>query len=160
MPYSEVERLCANAGSLLLGAAFAEPASFEQQVSPDPRVLREAALLSRRTADGFKASLADPRNAVIAWPWDHLATAVAWEATRRGDTSEDALGEPMQAVGAAYALRHHDQLAAVLDLWRQVAAGVRRSGEAPDLSHMGSEMLLAFKVMDQRATGPALERAR
>ncbi len=146
LPYAEVERLCANAGSLLCGAAFARPAAFAGRV-PTAEVAYEAALLARRTADGFKASLADRKNTVIAWPWDHMATHIAWQATRANDTSEDALGEVLLALGTCYATRHREQLAAVLDLWGQVARGVHRGPNEPDLARMGEEMLSAYEAV-------------
>jgi hypothetical protein len=148
MPYAEVERICANAGSLLVGAAYAAPARFHGYVYPGLEPAREAELISRRTADGFKASLADRKNVVIAWPWDHMATAVAWQATRAHDTSERALGLALLDIGTAYAARHRDQVTAVLDLWRQVAAGVQKTQEAPDLAGMGVQMLDAFDAFD------------
>ena len=135
LPYAEVERLCANAGSLLCGAAFARPAAFAGRV-PTAEVAYEAALLARRTADGFKASLADRKNTVIAW-----------QATRANDTSEDALGEVLLALGTCYATRHREQLAAVLDLWGQVARGVHRGPNEPDLARMGEEMLSAYEAV-------------
>lgn len=150
LPYSEVERLCANAGSLLVGAIYARPEAFEGAAAPRADLAQEAALLSRRTADGFKASLADRKNAVIAWPWDHIATKVAWEASRGQDTSEHALGVAIQGLGVAYAFRHRDQLEAVLGLWSQVAATVQTSTTAkPDLAKMGAEMFAAFEATEQ-----------
>ena len=155
MPYAEVERLCANAGSLLVGAIHARPAAFEAFAAAQPsEVGREAALLSRRTADGFKASLADRKNTVIAWPWDHMATTVAWEATRGGDTSEPSLGAALMVLGSAYALRHREQVGAVLELWAQVAAGVAQSAkEPPDLERMGAEMLAAYEASERPGAG-------
>lgn len=150
LPYAEVERLCANAGSLLVGAVHARPAAFETVAGARlPETGREAALISRRTADGFKTSLADRANTVIAWPWDHMATTVAWEATQAEDTSEASLGAALMALGSAYALRHREQVAAVLELWSQVAAGVVTSAqEPPDLGRMGAEMLAAYEASE------------
>lgn len=147
LPYAEVERLCANAGSLLIGAAYATPNTFANRIPVQTYFAREAGLVSRRTADGFKASLADRKNAVIAWPWDHLATHVAWEATKANNTSEEALAAALTGVGGTYALRHRDQVDAVLGLWKQVAAGVHAGAEEPDLARMGREMLSAFEVV-------------
>jgi hypothetical protein len=143
LPFSEVERLCANAGSLLVGAAYSMPGRFELAVGRE----KDAALVARRTADGFKASLADRQNAVLAWPWDHLATTVAWEATRDGDTSEAALGRALSEIGGAYALRHREQAGAVLGLWQQVASGVHAGPQRPDLERMGREMLAAYSAV-------------
>ena len=146
LPYAEVERLCANAGSLLFGAAFARPAAFPPALGDELPARTEAALLAKRTADGFKASLADRQNAVIAWPWDHLATSVAWQATRDQDTSERALGEALSQVAVCYNLRHRDQLEAVLGLWRQIAGNLQHTGESPDLAAMGAQMLSAYET--------------
>ncbi len=146
MPYSEVERVCANAGSLLFGAAYALPEEFIDAVPITDELAGEAALLSRRTADGFKASLADRKNAVIAWPWDHLATKAAWEASRSNDTSEEKLAATLTDIGATYAIRHREQLTAVLDLWGQVASNVQSVAETPDLAKLGSTMLIAYKA--------------
>lgn len=143
LPFPEVERLCANAGSLLVGAAYAFPDSFASERTLE--AARDAVLIARRTADGFKASLADRDNAVIAWPWDHMATALAWDAAKAGDNSAESLGEALQATGAAYAFRHREQLTAVLELWQQVAAGVHTAAERPDLARMGAEMWAAYQ---------------
>jgi hypothetical protein len=141
LPFSEVERLCANAASLLVGAAYAVPGHFTASVAGT----RDAALVARRTADGFQASLADKQNTALAWPWDHMATTVAWGATRDGNTSEAALGRALSDLGSAYALRHREQAAAVLGLWQEVASGVRAGAPRPDLARMGSEMLAAYQ---------------
>ena len=148
LPYSEVERLCANAGSVLFGAVYASPEAFEGSLPATPELEREAALLSRRTADGFKASLADRKHAVIAWPWDHLATSLAWEATRNEDVSAEGLGEGLMGIGGTYALRHREQLTAVLDLWSQIAGNIRTLTEAPDLARMGAEMHAAYCTLE------------
>lgn len=153
LPFSEVERLCANAGSLLVGAVFALPDSFAKERTPE--ALQDAALVARRTADGFKASLADRNNAVIAWPWDHMATALAWDAAKAGDSSRETLGAALEATGAVYASMHREQLTAVLELWRQVAAGVHTGAERPDLARMGAEMWAAYQgTVGGRAHGP------
>ncbi|HMO97132.1 MAG TPA: hypothetical protein PKD27_13525, partial [Tepidiformaceae bacterium] len=67
LQFSELERVCSNAGSLLCGAVLARPDAF-RGAPHDLGIQREAAILSRRTADGFKASLADRKNTVLAWP--------------------------------------------------------------------------------------------
>jgi hypothetical protein len=148
MPYAEIERVCANAGSLLFGAAFANPEAFTDPNAPTEQHTEaaEAALLSRRTADGFQAALDDRNNAVIAWPWDHLATKVAWEATRANDTSEEHLAAAIASVGTTYAIRHREQLTAVLDLWGQVAANIGATSQEPDLAKLGSQMLAAYQA--------------
>lgn len=141
LPFIEVERLCANAGSLVVGAAYAVPDQF----APAPGRERDARLLARRTADAFRGSLADRQNSVIAWPWDHMATTVAWEARQRGATSEATLGEGLLALGSAYVSRHREQAGAVLRLWQEVASDPHaRSGQQPDLARIGREMLAAY----------------
>ena len=146
MPFAEVERVCANACSLLIGAAFAHPEAFEPP--DDAAATDEARLLARRTADGFKASLADRQHTVIAWPWDHVATAAAWTATRSADTSERALSGGITGVSLVYARQYRDQLSAVLDLWQQVAGNLHPDRPAPDLTVMGSEMYAAFLTVN------------
>lgn len=145
MPFAAVERICANASSLLIGAAFADPEAFP--VSSDSAAADEARLIARRTADGFKASLADRQHTVIAWPWDHIATAAAWAATRAGDTSEVVLSEGLSAVSLVYAARYREQLAAVLDLWKQIAGNLHPDRPSPDLPEMGSEMVAAYRAV-------------
>ena len=154
MTFAEVERVCANASSLLMGAAFARVDSF---ASPADRAgVDEARVLARRTADGFKASLADRQHTVIAWPWDHVATAAAWAATRAGDTTERTLSEGTAGVSLAYAARHREQLSAVLDLWKQVAGNLHPERPAPDLQQMGAEMLDAYSALfNPAASSPA-----
>jgi len=76
-----------------------------------------------------------------------MATKVAWDATRQEDTSEAALGAALLSLGSLYAMRHREQVAAVLSLWTQVAAGVSAvSASPPDLSRMGAEMLAAYEA--------------
>ena len=52
MPFAEVERICASAGSVLFGAAYARPDAFVRDADGETLWRTEAALLSRRTADG------------------------------------------------------------------------------------------------------------
>ncbi len=141
--------MCSNAASVLFGALFVEPGAVATPAAPDADLAAEAALLAKRTGDGFKACLADRRHTVLTWPWDHLATRVAWEATRRGDASEEALGHRLSEIAAAYAANHRDQLAVVLDLWSQVAAGVVATvpgAEPPSLAGMGRTLFAAFSL--------------
>ncbi len=79
MDFAALERVCGNTSSLLIGAALAAPGTAA--VSPaDPATAGEhARLIARRTADGFSAALADRNHTVLAWPWDHIGTRVAWE---------------------------------------------------------------------------------
>jgi hypothetical protein len=145
LQFSELERVCSNAGSLLCGAVLARPEAF-RGAPHDLGIQREAAVLSRRTADGFKASLADRQNTVLAWPWDHLATSIAWNATRTGEAEEDTLGRAIFDLATAYSLFHREQLEAVVDLWAQVATGVHPSQQPADLARMGADMLTAYEA--------------
>jgi hypothetical protein len=145
MPFSRLERVCSNAGLLLCGAAFVRPEAFSGDAQAGPGS-REGNLVARRTADGFKASLADRANTVLAWPWDHMATSVAWTASRDGDASEPTLGRALTAVALAYSLHHREQLTAVVELWQQVAAGINRDAPPPDLPAMARDMLAAFEA--------------
>ncbi len=149
MSFPRLEKVCSNAGSALCGAVFAEPGVLASPGTPGPELLSEADLVAKRTGDGFKACLEDRQHTVLTWPWDHLATRVAWEASRTGDASEEAVGRRLGDIGAAYATVHREQLAAVLDLWRQVAAGVVETSpaaEPPSLERMGRQLLVAFQV--------------
>ena len=144
LSFQRLERVCSNAGLLLCGAAYARPEAFRESA---PRLnRREAGVVARRTADGFKASLGDRANTVLAWPWDHMATSIAWTGTREGDVSEARLGRALTEIGTAYALVHREQLAAVVDLWQQVAAGLNGDAPPPDMLAMGSDMLRAFEA--------------
>lgn len=154
MTFSELERICASAASLLIGAAYAQPGSIAFAPSSDRS--DEAQLIARRTADGFRASLDDRQNTVIAWPWDHIATSVAWTATRSGDTSESALGERILAVALPYATRHREQLSAVLGLWQEIAGNLHPEAPRPNLARMGEEMLAAYRtIYPAAASSPA-----
>lgn len=143
LPFAGLEAVCARAASLLIGAVYGRPEAFDAPVSLGG--VEEARLIARRTADGFRASLADRNHTVIAWPWDHVATSVAWSATRSGETLERELGEQLIAIAAPYALHNREQLTAVLDLWTQVAANTRPGAAAPQLDAMGAEMYAAWE---------------
>ncbi len=145
LQFGELERVCSNAGSLLCGAVLARPDTF-RGAAHDLVVQKEAAVLSQRTADGFKASLADRKNTVLAWPWDHLATTVAWNATQEGSAEEDTLGKTIFELAIAYSLFHQEQLEAAVDLWAQVATGIRPDQQPPDLARMGADMLAAYEA--------------
>lgn len=149
MTFTQLEQVCSNAGSVLCGAAFDHASALLPVPEIAGPLAAEAALLARRTGDGFRACLADRQHTVISWPWDHLATRIAWEATRASDQSEEAVGRRLCDIGAAYAVRHRDQLAAVLDFWRQVTSGLRPAAAGvatPDLAQMGTTLLLAFQA--------------
>lgn len=149
MPFARLEQVCSNAGSVLCGAAYADASALLPGPLVSQPVAAEAALLSKRTGDGFRACLEDRQHTVITWPWDHLATRVAWEATQSGDASEETVGRRLCEVGAAYAVRHRAQLSAVFDLWEQVASGLKTSAPAPatpSLVQMGTQLLAAFEA--------------
>jgi len=146
LPFARLEQICSNAGSLLCGAVFAEPEAFRGRLTLDVETQREALLLARRTADGFQASLKDRQHAVLTWPWDHLATRVAWQAKQSGTVDAAVIGRRLQAIGGAYALMHREQLAAVLTLWQDVAAGLGTTKEPVDLGAMGRQMLAGYEA--------------
>ena len=146
MPFSRLERICSNAALLLCGAVFARPEHFLNPAAESGPLAREGSVIARRTADGFKASLADRKNTVMAWPWDHMATSVAWTATRTGDLSEEAIGRALTDLGVAYSLSQRDQLAAVIDLWTQVTAGLNAQSPPPDIQAMACDMLTAYQA--------------
>ncbi len=141
MPFSRLERVCSNAGLLLCAGVYSRPQDFGG-LAPGSR---EGDIVARRTADGFKASLADRAHTVLAWPWDHMATSVAWTASRSGDVAEPTLGAALTGIGVAYALTYREQLAAVVELWQQVAAGLNPDAPPPDLDAMGRDMLQAYQ---------------
>lgn len=145
VPFSRLEQVCSNAGSLLCGAVLANPVSFRERVRMDADTLQEAGLVAKRTASGFQASLEDRNNVVLCWPWDHLATRVAWRATQQGSLSESAIGDELLRIGTAYALVHKDQMEAVRGLWEEVVAGLR-PGEVTSLTEMGTGMLAAYEA--------------
>ncbi|MCK9517744.1 MAG: hypothetical protein M0R74_01775 [Dehalococcoidia bacterium] len=147
MTFARLEQVCSNAASLLCGAAYAEPEAARDAAPSDATLAEEASLMARRTADGFKAALADRDNAVLAWPWDHLATRLAWQATRNEATLERDLGDGLWQISALYALRHREQLQHVLSLWDQVASGVLTGAQSrrPSLERMGREALAAYR---------------
>lgn len=146
LTFAELERVCSNAASLVCGAAFARPEPFRRPDVLRPELRTEAGVVSRRTADGFRAALADRENTVLAWPWEHMGTSLAWSATRAGAAGAATLGPGVERLAAAYAIFYREQLAAVLDLWEQVAAGVYRGERRPDLPAMGAEMLAAYEA--------------
>lgn len=139
MPFSAAERVAANTAAALCGALSMDRDALASGLPLPPGTDDDAALVARRTADGFAAALADPAHTVITWPWDHLATRVTWEASRDGALDDDAVGLRLLQVSGAYAVSHADQLTAALDLWRRVAGEVER-GNAPDLAAMGARL--------------------
>lgn len=147
MTFAEIEQLCANAGSILCGAAYADPEALKATIEVSQELIDEAQVIAQRTGDGFRAALADEQHTLIAWPWDHLGTRIAWRATRQGMVDERWLGDALTAVATVYAIGFREQLTHVLDLWRRVAGGVRRDveGAAPDLVEMGRTMWALYQ---------------
>ncbi|MGE5597616.1 MAG: hypothetical protein ACM3S1_16450 [Hyphomicrobiales bacterium] len=143
LPFARVEQVCSNAASLLCAAALARGETAAALVELDGESLAEADLIARRTADAFRAALDDPEHSVLAWPWDHMATRAAWQASRSGATTRAVLGRQLQLLATAYALHHADQLARVIDIWESVAAGLPGDGR-PDLTAMGAAALDAY----------------
>lgn len=146
LAFAQLERACSNAASLICGAVYGRPGAFDAAVLAAPGMAGDAGTIAGRTADGFKAALADREHTVLAWPWEHIGTMAAWRATRAGELETARLGGAVERLATAYALRHREQLAAVLDLWAQVAEGVYRGEQQPDLVAMGLEMLRAFEA--------------
>ncbi|WP_322795360.1 hypothetical protein [Tepidiforma sp.] len=153
LPFAQLERACSNAASLVCGAVYGRPGAFDAAVLAVPGLAGDAGTIARRTADGFKAALADREHTVLAWPWEHIGTMVAWRATRAGELETTPLGSTVERVATAYALRHREQLTAVLDLWGRVAEGVYRGEQRPDLVAMGLEMLRAFEAARGKPAG-------
>lgn len=147
MPFSRLERVCSNAGLLLCAGIYSRPEAF-RDVAPGSR---EGDIVARRTADGFRASLADRAHTVLAWPWDHMATSVAWTASRNGDVAEPTIGTALTGIGVAYGLGHREQLVAVVELWQQVAACLNPDAPPPDLQSMGRDMLQAYQSGQEAA---------
>ncbi len=141
--FNRLEQLLSNTASLVCGAVHGSPRSF-RAAAHGLATQREAALVARRTADGFRASLADRDHAVLAWPWDHIATRVAWLGTQSGELGEEHLGRLLEQITVAYTLFHEEQVRRVIGLWGEVAAGVTHAAESPNLEAMGLQVYLAF----------------
>ena len=149
LPFARLERVCSNVGSIICGAAYAGTPALPTARSFSREVVEEATLVGERTTDAFRAATRDADNVVVSWPWDHLGTRVAWRATQAGDPpSAAALGEALLTVGAAYALTHREQPRSALELWEQVAGGLRRENaeERPNLALMAQRMLTAYEA--------------
>lgn len=149
LPFARLEQLCSNTASLICGAVYAEPDTFRGRLMLEPYRQGEAALLARRTADGFQTSLRDREHVVLAWPWDHLAMRVAWQATQSGQVETGYIGDHLLATGGTYALMHREQLTAVIDLWGRVAAVATGADTRPDLAAMGSRVLEGWKAENE-----------
>jgi hypothetical protein len=160
MPFAQLEQLCSNAGSLVCGAAFSRPAAFHERAAAGGEAATEAAVIARRTADGFKAALADRQHTVMTWPWDHIATRVAWKATRAGSMDEETVGRQIEEIAAEYALAHREQLERVLSIWADVVAAVVAPAPVarPSLAEMGGQMLKAFEAEQSGVGGKSVRR--
>jgi len=142
--FAGLEAASSKAASLFLGAAAAGAEVLDGIAPAAPAQVAEAHTLARRTADSLRSALDDAGRSVVAWPWDHLATMVAWGQTRDGEASTGTLGEAIAVAGAAYARLHPSQLGGALDLWGLVASGLAPGGPAPDLRRMGATMWQAW----------------
>ena len=148
LAFADLERVCSNAASIICGAAYAGTPALPAAPSFSREVVEEATLVGQRTTDAFRAATGDADNVVVTWPWDHLGTRVAWQATQAGDPpTATALGEMLLTVGTAYCLTHREQLRSALELWEQVAVGLRgESGEErPNLALMARRMATAYE---------------
>lgn len=153
LTFAQLEQVLSNAASLICGAVYGNSAAFLGRVPLDVPAQHEAMIVAKRTADGFQASLKDRNNVVLAWPWDHLGTRVAWLATRSGDTDEPAVGDALFAAAVTYTLMHREQLTAVVGLWQTVVAGLRPPGGAniapiaASLPEMGAQLLEVYQAL-------------
>ncbi|MGH2632912.1 MAG: hypothetical protein ACRDG3_05835 [Tepidiformaceae bacterium] len=151
LTFAQLEQVLSNAGSLLCGAVYADPGAFLGRVPLDVPSQYEAMIIARRTADGFEASLKDRTNVVLAWPWDHLGTRVAWLTTQASDTGEAAVGGALFTAAVTYALMHGEQLTSVFELWESVVAGLPGSTASVPrarnrLPEMGRQLLDAYNA--------------
>ena len=146
VPFARLEQLCSNAGSLICGAVFERQEAFRDGLSVDVATQNEAALLARRTADGFQASLRDREHTILAWPWDHLGTRVAWQATQAESVNVESLGLALERVGATYATMHRGQLASAFELWERVVSGLTEAPKTPGLPALGAQLFTAFEA--------------
>lgn len=156
LAFEKLEKHLANAASAVCGAVFADPEILAPVLPLPPARVQDAHLVARRTADGFRAALADPKNTVIVWPWEHLATLLAWRATRSGPLDQERLGEEMLETAGAYAAAHRQQLSSAFTMWTEVARGVR-AREAPpaDLAALGAELHRLYRATILGAARPA-----
>lgn len=126
LDFPGLEHVLSNASLLLIGAGLAVPGTAA--VAPDDGVAarENGVVIARRTADGFAAALADRVHTVIAWPWDHIGTRVAWDASKSGDY-ENVAGE-LAEWSFGYVANHRAQVEEVAKLWTDVTAGVQSIG--------------------------------
>ena len=153
LTFAQLEQVLSNAAALICGAAYGDAGAFLGRVPLDVPAQHEAMIIARRTADGFQASLKDRNNVIMAWPWDHLGTRVAWLASQSGETDEPAVGDALFAAAVTYTLMHREQLTAVVGLWQQVVAGLRPAGGANNgpvatsLPEMGAQLLEVYHAL-------------
>jgi len=150
----EIEGICANAGSVICAAAYARPKERLEGLALTGDLVEEAGLVARRTGDAFKAMLDDPKHAVIAWPWDHLATRIVSAATNQGTTpSASALGRALDETGTAYGIAYREQMDAVLDFWKRVTESMETQGKPrpQDLEVLAVRMLDGFDAAREQA---------
>jgi len=156
MTPAEIEGVCANAGSVTCAAAYARPKERLEGLALTGDLVDEAGVVARRTGDAFKAMLDDPKHAVIAWPWDHLATRIVSAATREGAAPSAAeLGRALDETGTAYGIAYREQMDAVLDFWKRVTDSMETQGKPrpQDLEVLAVRMLDGFGVAFQQAAG-------
>lgn len=144
LDFAAAERAAANTAAALCGALFADRDALASGLPLPEDTADEAALVARRTAEGFRASLEDRVHTVITWPWEHLATRAVWEATRADTLDDDTLGLRLLQVSGVYVYAHRDQLETALGLWKQVAADLRGDAGA-DLVAMGTELFRLYQ---------------
>ena len=151
LTFAQLEQVLSNAASLICGAVYDNARAFLGRVPLDVPAQHEAMIIAKRTADGFQASLDDRDHVVLAWPWDHLATRVAWLTAQSGNMSEAPVGEALFIATVTYTLMHREQLDSVFALWAEVAAGAQRThgpaavpAEGASLPQMGTQLFEAF----------------
>lgn len=156
LPFASLERVCSNAGSIICGAAYVGSPTLPAASSFSREVVEEATLVGERTTYAFRAATRDADHVAVSWPWDHLGTRGAWRATQASHPpSAIALGEALLTVGTAYCLTHREQLRSALELWEQVAGGLRQESaeERPRLALMAARMLTAYEAELAEAAG-------
>lgn len=123
MDFPGLEHLLSNTSLLLIGAGLAAPGTAA--VAPDDGLVARdhGQIIAKRTADGFAAALADRVHTVIAWPWDHIGTRVAWDSSKSGDYG--AVAGELAEWSFGYVTNHQTQAEEVAKLWSEVTAGVQ-----------------------------------
>lgn len=141
MTFAELERVCSNTSSLLIGAAMAAAGTDAVRPQDEIAALDHARLIARRTADGFSAALADRVHTVLAWPWDHVGTHVAWECSKNGTHAR--ANEVLAEWSFGYVANQPEQAVQVANLWSQVTAGLD-GGEPKHLDVLGGNALQLY----------------